>query len=189
VSFGFGGGLVLAYCAKARNCRQECRRDHSILCCKLFCLHGCYPLERALIFTSSSYSSLGLDEDTPAEALIDCEATLTTVNRVAGRCLFDDFRRRSLPLLYVALTVLALLVFDGTDGLPRQEGAILAGLFGARLDCFGLNAGKASFDHHGLPPVSDFEAAILWHRRIIGQSASELACEGRPKRIRSVDEE
>jgi hypothetical protein len=35
-----------------------------------------------------------------------------------------------------------------------------------------LNAGKASFDHHGIPPVSDFEAAILWHGRVVGQSRS-----------------
>jgi hypothetical protein len=96
---------------------------------------------------------------------IDCEATLATVNRVAGCCLPDYFRRGRLPLLYVALTVLALLVFDCANGLPRQKWSVLAGPFGARLNCFGLNAGNASFDHHGLPPQDqEFEGAILWHK-------------------------
>ena len=85
-------------------------------------------------------------------ALIDCEAALATMNRVSRHRFADNFGRRGEPLLYVPPAVLFFFIFYGTNSLPGQESVVLAGLFGARLDCFGLNAGKASFDHYGLPP-------------------------------------
>jgi len=84
-------------------------------------------------------------------AFVDGEATLATMNRVAARRLAENVIRRCQPLLYVALAVLTLLIFDCADCLPGQKSTVLAGLLSARLDCFGLNSGNASIDHSFTP--------------------------------------
>lgn len=101
-------------------------------------------------------------------AFVDSVAALTTVNRVTGRRLRRNFSRSGQPLLHVSLAILALLVFDGAYGLSGQERVIRAGLFGARLDCFRLNAGQIELGCHAYS-LNEFEAVILWQARVVGQ--------------------
>src|SRR2546422_7153804 len=84
-------------------------------------------------------------------ALIDREAALAAMNRIAGQRLADNFRRSGEPLFHVSPAILSLFVFHCANGLPGQESVVLAGLLSARLDCLGLNAFQTSFDHHGYP--------------------------------------
>ena len=84
-------------------------------------------------------------------ALVDCEAALATMNCIAGHRLADNFRGSGEPLFHMPPAILSLFVFHGANRLPGQERTVLAGLLSARLDCLGLNAGQASFDHHGYP--------------------------------------
>lgn len=90
-------------------------------------------------------------------ALVDSEAALATMNRISRHRFADDFRRSGQPLLHMPVTVLTLFVFDGAHGLTRQERSVLAVRLSPWLDCFGLYAARAGFDHH-VYPRNDFEA-------------------------------
>src|SRR5262249_4061927 len=133
--------LFLAICFGLPSpCCHECernnkhRQDRPIHQWEYFVFH-CRVSSPSLPFLKSLFFRVRMKEFL-WWPLVDRQAALTAVNRVAGGAFLNNFGRRGQPLLYVALAVLALLVFYGAHRLARQERMVLAALLSSGLDRF-----------------------------------------------------